>query len=79
MEAYLGVFVNKEQNHWASFLSMAKFAYINTKNANTSHMSFKLNYGYYLGIFLEDKVNHCLRFCSTNKLVKNLRESMTIC
>lgn len=47
MKAYLGVFVNFKQNNWARFLSIAKFAYNNSKNVSTKYRPFKLNYGYY--------------------------------
>ncbi len=35
IEAYLRVFVNWKQDDWAKLLSMAEFAYNNTKNAST--------------------------------------------
>lgn len=44
METYISAFVNFEQDHWARFLPMAEFAYNNTKNASTGHMSFELNF-----------------------------------
>ena len=47
MEAYLQVFVNFEQNDWAQLLSMAEFAYNNTKNVSIDHIFFKLNCGYH--------------------------------
>ena len=34
---------------------MAKFAYINAKNASTSHILFKLNYRYYSRVFYKKK------------------------
>ena len=37
IEAYLRAFVNWEQNAWARFLPIAKFAYNNAKNASTGH------------------------------------------
>ena len=36
---------------------MAKFAYNNTKNASTSYIIFKLNYGYYLCVFYKKNLD----------------------
>ena len=47
IKAYVGAFVNFEQNDWVRLLPMAKFAYNNAKNASTSHTPFELNCGYY--------------------------------
>ena len=58
---------------------MTKFAYNNTKNANISHILFKLNCGYYPKILFEDKVNIHSRSCFTNKLAKELIEFIEIC
>ena len=57
---------------------MAKFAYNNAKNVNTSHTLFKLNYGYYHRILFEKDVNFYLRSCSTDKLAKKLRELIKV-
>lgn len=57
---------------------MAKFAYNNTKNANTGHTLFKLSYKYYSKVFLQDETNFCLRFYSAKILVDELRELIKI-
>lgn len=59
--------------------SMTKFAYNNTKNVNTSHMHFELNYDYYLRIIFKDKVYPHSKSRSANELAKELRELMSIC
>ena len=79
IEAYLRVFVNKEQNNWACFLLIAEFAYNNAKNASTGHMLFELNYGFHPRVFFEDDIDPHSRFCSANKQIKELRKSMDIC
>ncbi len=58
---------------------MAEFAYNNTKNASTGHTPFELSCGYHPKVFFEEDVNPCLRFRSTNKLAKELRELMKVC
>ena len=40
MDVYSLTRVNYKQNDWAKLLSMAKFAYNNTKNASISYTSF---------------------------------------
>ncbi len=39
---------------------MTKFAYNNTKNANTSHMPFELNHGFHLQASYKEDID--LRF-----------------
>lgn len=63
----------------ARLLPIAEFAYNNNKNASTSHMSFKLNYGYHPHIFFEDEVKPYSRYRSANKPAKKLRELISIC
>ena len=58
---------------------MAKFAYNNTKNADTGHMPFKLNCGFHPQVSFKDDVDSHSRFCSANKLAKKLRELIDIC
>ena len=79
MEAYLKTFVNREQNDWARLLPIAEFAYNNAKNASTGHTPFKLKCGFYLWVSFEDNVDPRFRFCSADKLAKELRELMDIC
>lgn len=63
----------------AKLLSMANFAYNNTKNVNTSYISFKLNYGYYSHISYEIVIN--LRFKSklVNYLLAKLQKLIIVC
>ena len=65
MEIYLWVFVNFEQDNWAQFLLMAKFAYNNTKIASTSHTLLEFNRGYHPA--------SCLKKISTPNLDQCLR------
>ena len=58
---------------------MAKFTYINFKNANTGHTPFELYYGYHLYVFFEDKNNARSRSSSAKKLAIELRKLMNIC
>ncbi len=58
---------------------MAEFAYNNIKNTSTSHILFKLNYGYHLIVLFKDKINPDLRSHFANKLAKELRELIEIC
>ena len=58
---------------------MAKFAYNNTKNTNTSHILFELNYGYYSQVSFKDNVDSYSRFCFADELVEKLRELIDIC
>ena len=78
MEAYLGAFVNFEQNDWARFLLMAEFAY-NAKNANTGHMPFELNCGYHFWILYKKEVDSHSKSRSADKLSVKLRELMIVC
>ena len=79
IQVYLRVFVNWEQNDWARLLPIAKFAYINTKNASIGHMLFKLIYGFHPQVSFKYNVNLCFRSSSTNKVAKELTELMNIC
>lgn len=51
MEAYFYAFVNCKQKDWAKLLFIIKFIYNNIKNVNTSHISFEVNFNYYLFVF----------------------------
>lgn len=59
-------------------LLIAEFAYNNTKNASTGHISFKLNCKYYPRVFFEDKTNLCLKSCFANEIVEELKELIDI-
>ena len=79
METYLWVFVNFEQNDWARLLPIAKFAYNNAKNANTSYMPFELNYNYYPQMSYKKEVDSYFKSKLVDKLLAKLRELMIVC
>ena len=79
METYLQVFDNFERNDWAKLLPMAKFAYNNTKNASTNHMSFELNCDFYLQASYKKDVDPRSQSKSIAKLVIQLKKLMAIC
>ena len=79
MEAYLSVFVNFEQNHWARLLLMAEFAYNNAKNASTGYTSFKLNCGYHLWVSYKEDLNPHSQLRTAEELSSELQKLMTIC
>ena len=58
---------------------MAEFTYNNTKNTSTSHISFKLNYGYHPKILFKENINFCLKSCFADKLVEKLRKLIEAC
>ncbi len=57
---------------------MTEFAYNNTKNTSTSHMSFELNCGYHLYVSYEENVDLYSQLKSTDELAIELRELMII-
>ena len=57
---------------------MAKFTYNNVKNASTGHISFKLNFVFYLQMLYEAKVDSCFKFKSADEISAKLRELMII-
>ena len=57
---------------------MAEFAYNNAKNANISHMPFKLNCGYYPCVFFEENTNPCFQLKTAKELSSKLRELIII-
>lgn len=79
MEVYLWAFINFEQDIWARFLLMAEFAYTIAKNANISHISFELNYGYHLQVFYKKDVNPRSQLKWVDKLLNKFRKLVTIC
>ena len=79
MKAYLGAFVNCEQNNWAWLLPMAKLAYNNSKNASTDHTPFELNCGYHLQMLYKEKVDSRSSSKSADKLSEKLRKLIIIC
>ena len=66
------MFVNFELNNWAKLLPISKFAYNNTKNTNTGHISFKLNCGYHLCVFFKKETNLCSQSKIADKLLVEL-------
>lgn len=79
MEAYLEVFVNLKQNNWARLLSIAEFAYNNSKNASTNYTPFKLNFGYHSCIFYKKDINLHSRSKSADKLANELKKLIATC
>lgn len=57
---------------------MTKFIYKNAKNASTHHTSFVMNCAYYIYVFLNNKVHHCLKSHFADKLAKEVRELISI-
>ncbi len=79
IEVYLRVFVNWEQDDWASLLPMVEFAYNNAKNTSTGYTLFELNCGYHSRVFFKEDVDPCSRSRSANKLAEKLRELIKVC
>ena len=79
MEAYLRAFVNFKENDWARLLSIAEFAYNNTKNISTSYTPFELNCGYHSRISYNEDVDPRSQSKWADKLLAKLRELMIIC
>ena len=79
IEAYLWAFVNFEQNDWARFLPMAKFAYNNTKNASTGHTPFELKWGYHPCVSFEEDTDPRSKSKSADELSAELGELMIVC
>ena len=79
IEAYLQAFVNFEQNDWARLLPMAKFAYNNTKNANTGHTPFELNCGYHPHVFFKKDTDPRSWSKTADELLAELWELMAVC
>ena len=79
MEAYLQAFINYEQNGWVRLLLMTKFAYNNAKNANTDHILFELNCGYYSWVSYKEDLDSCSKSKTAEKLSFKLRNLMAVC
>ncbi len=73
IEVYFKAFVNYKQNDWAKLFLIAMFAYNNGKNASTSYMSFKFNYGYYSYVFYKKNIKSHFKSKLANKLATKLR------
>ena len=79
IKAYLQAFVNFKQNDWAWLLSMAEFAYNNTKNASIGYIPFELNYKYHLCVFYEENLDLRSKSRIAEKLSSELQEFMIVC
>ena len=78
MEAYLQAFVNFKQNNWAQLLSIAEFAYNNTKNASTSYMPFELNCRYHSWVSYKKNLDSRLKSKTAKNLFSKLQNLMAI-
>ena len=58
---------------------MAKFTYNNAKNANISHSTFELNYGYHLCIFDKKDLNFHPKLKIVKKLSSQLWNLIAVC
>src|SRR5258707_7712865 len=56
LEQYLRVYMNYQQDDWATLLPMAEFAYNNTTNATTGVSPFFTNKGYHLEFTADPQV-----------------------
>ena len=79
MEAYLQAFVNFEQNDWARLPPMAEFAYNNTKNASTGHISFEFNYGYHPRVSYKKDLDPHSKSKIAEELSSKLQNLMAVC
>ena len=79
IKAYLQIFINFEQNHWASLLSMIEFVYNNAKNASTGHTPFKLNCGSYRCVFFKEDTDSCFQSKTAKELSSKLKKLITFC
>ena len=70
--------MNSEQNDWARLLSMAEFAYNNSKNASTGYVPFELNCDYHSQMSYMEKVNPYSQSKSADEQSKDLRELIVI-
>ena len=58
---------------------MTKFIYNNTKNANTGHIPFKFNCGYYSRVFYKKDLDPRSKSKTAKKLSFELQNLMAIC
>ena len=58
---------------------MAEFAYNNTMNASTSHISFELNCGFHPYVSYKEDLDPCSKLKCAEKLSSKLQELMTVC
>ena len=79
IKAYLKIFINWEQDHWARQLPIVEFTYNNAKNASIGHTLFELNCRYYPRVFFKEDVDPRSRSCSANELAEELKELIEVC
>ena len=79
MKAYFRAFINYEQDNWAKFLFIAKFAYNNVKNTSIGYMSFKINGGYHPHVFYKEDIDLYFKSKVADELTKKLKNLITIC
>ena len=58
---------------------MAESVYNNAKNANTSHIFYKLNCGYHPCVFFEKNIDPYFQSKTVEKLSSKLRKLITVC
>ncbi len=58
---------------------MAEFAYNNTKDASTGHISFELNCRFHPWVLFKEDVDLRSRSHSANELANKLRELIEVC
>lgn len=79
IKVYLRAFINFEQDDWAKLLPMTKFAYNNAKNVSTGHNPFELNCDYHFRVLFEEDISSHAKSKSTDELLAELWQLMTIC
>src|SRR6266436_6525342 len=60
LEQYLQVYMNYQQDNWATLLPMAEFAYNNATNTTTGVSPFFANKGYHLEFTVDPQVETSL-------------------
>lgn len=58
---------------------MAEFVNNNTKNTNTSHKFFELNYSYHPRVFFQNEADLYSKYYSANQLAKGLMDLIFVC
>ena len=58
---------------------MVEFAYNNTKNTSTGHISFEPNCGYHFKVLFKENIDLRSRSYFADKLIEELRELIDVC
>ena len=58
---------------------VTEFAYNNSKNVNTGHISFELNCGYHVYVSFKDKCDKCSKSSLAEAPAIELRELINLC